>query len=357
MNTSHLNSNLDYALHYAKLGWHVFPTHTIIDGKCSCQKKKCTSPGKHPKTQHGLKDATIDTSLINKWWTQNPEANIAIRTGKESGIVAVDIDLKSNGFESLEQLNNLSQYLKTTLMSITGGGGSHLIFQNPEEPIKTRANLLPGIDIRGENGYITAPPSRHISGSCYEWFDLNLKPVKMSEWLIDEINNTSVNQTQDNPTNKIIFEGHRNNYLTSVGGKYWNQGVKKTQLKTFLLEENHLNCKPPLLESEVIKIYKSLCQYTQGKTSFLQSWKKAIRSSNLPSSSKLILHTLADHMNGDGRSCYPTQQMIADETSFIRKTIKTHIEICLDRGFITRYKHKSEHQKYINHGYIAKIPD
>ena len=68
-------SNLEYAIHYASLGWGVFPAHTIKDGICSCRKAECTSPGKHPMTRNGLKDATTDRSKILKWWNKDPDAN------------------------------------------------------------------------------------------------------------------------------------------------------------------------------------------------------------------------------------------------------------------------------------------
>lgn len=353
-NSNSLITNLDYALHYANLGWHVFPTHTIVDGMCSCKKKNCRTPGKHPMTRQGLKDATTDKIKIKKWWTNKPNANIAIRTGAISGISVIDIDLKTNGFISLEKLTNKPENPKNTLRSITGGKGNHLIYKHSGTPIKTRTGFLPGIDIRGEGGYIIAPPSLHISGSYYEWDDLDLNPIEMPHWLINEINEApEVTRTISN----YIVEGERNNYLTSVGGKQWSQGIKRFELQIFLLEENLLKCKPPLPEPEVMKIFNSLCKYKPGEKNYIFSWKRAVRLSDLPNKSKLILHTLADHMDSKGRSCYPTLELLEVETSITRKTVSEITKACEKHGFIKRYKHKSEGQKNWNYGYIAVIPE
>ena len=99
-------TNLEYALFYASLGWKVFPAHSISGDQCTCGKSDCASPGKHPRTRNGLKDATTNQSSILKWWNKTPDANIAIRTGQESGLIVLDVDTKSNGFDSLETLQN-----------------------------------------------------------------------------------------------------------------------------------------------------------------------------------------------------------------------------------------------------------
>jgi hypothetical protein len=58
---------LEYAKFYAKKGLHVFPVYWITDeGICSCKKgSECTSPGKHPITKNGYKDATTDDYTIS----------------------------------------------------------------------------------------------------------------------------------------------------------------------------------------------------------------------------------------------------------------------------------------------------
>jgi hypothetical protein len=82
---------LDAALAYAQRGWAVLPLHTVRNGQCSCGNTTCSSPGKHPHTTHGVKDATTDKATIEQWWSQWPEANIGIATGAISRLVVLDV--------------------------------------------------------------------------------------------------------------------------------------------------------------------------------------------------------------------------------------------------------------------------
>ena len=95
------------ALRYAERGWHVIPVHSVKGGGCSCGKADCPSPAKHPRTPHGLKDASLDIATIESWWSRWPDANIGIVTGAGSGIVVLDIDPRHGGDESLAQLIGL----------------------------------------------------------------------------------------------------------------------------------------------------------------------------------------------------------------------------------------------------------
>ena len=79
------------ALQYGLRGWPVLALHTIKDGVCTCSKRTaCGSPGKHPRTQHGVKDASTDTKIIADWWTRWPDANLGIATGAKSGSLSRD---------------------------------------------------------------------------------------------------------------------------------------------------------------------------------------------------------------------------------------------------------------------------
>lgn len=87
----------DIAKKYASLGWPVFPLHSITEsGRCSC-RENCASPGKHPRTITGVKEATTDPLKINAWFQKWPDANIGIATGKASGLVVFDFDFKDGG--------------------------------------------------------------------------------------------------------------------------------------------------------------------------------------------------------------------------------------------------------------------
>ncbi len=70
---------LKLALKYAKYGWHVFPV--------------TQSKTPFPNT-NGCKDATTNETEIRNFWNKFPDANIAIATGRKSGIFVLDVDVK-----------------------------------------------------------------------------------------------------------------------------------------------------------------------------------------------------------------------------------------------------------------------
>jgi Bifunctional DNA primase/polymerase, N-terminal len=70
---------VDAALAYAARGWPVFPLHTPTPAGCSCGHLDCGSIGKHPRTKHGVKDATTDEAQIRAWWKRWPHANMALQ--------------------------------------------------------------------------------------------------------------------------------------------------------------------------------------------------------------------------------------------------------------------------------------
>lgn len=256
------------ALHYAKNGLLVFPLHTVKDGKCTCGKVDCNSPAKHPRTVHGLKQASRDLNFVGNLFSSfnYQSANIAICTGKESNLVVVDVDCAKGG--SIEELYNFAskEILENTLWSKTGGG-YHLYFRYPQNiEIRNSAGKLgKNIDVRGEGGYIVAPPSLHISGKRYEFLnDNSVKPFPQA--FIEKLNKTEA-RTENKFSNgkelqkDFYLDGNRNNSLTSIAGKLRRAGLSESELEAALLKINLERCKPPLSEKKVLQIVRSISRY------------------------------------------------------------------------------------------------
>jgi hypothetical protein len=164
------NQLLRAAYDYAQRGWLVMPLHGIAEGNCTCGKKDCDSPGKHPRTPHGFKDATLDETTIESWWATWSRANLGVATGPESGFFMIGPDGQA-GIDALAELERQHGPLPRTPMLRSGGGGRHYYFAwPPEGGIKTLADVngLP-IDVRGAGGLVVAPPSVHLSGNSYAW--------------------------------------------------------------------------------------------------------------------------------------------------------------------------------------------
>ncbi len=177
------------ALDYASDGWHVLPLHSLAGPElCTCRDAStCGSPAKHPITRNGLTEATTDPVIIKSWWEKWPEANIGIRTGLISGIVVLDVDSYHGGDEGLATLVAEYGELPPTMEAETGGGGRHLVFSHPGEgyDIRNKAGLAPGVDVRGDGGYIVAPPSLHVSGAFYQWSARGTERAVLPAWLVE----------------------------------------------------------------------------------------------------------------------------------------------------------------------------
>lgn len=167
------NNKLEKALAYAAEGWPVLPLHSTVGEHCTCGKESCGSRGKHPRTKHGVKDATRDAEQITDWWTCWRDANIGLATGKLSGRLVLDVDKKhgKRGDESLRLLEEEYGPLPQTLKSVTASGGWHYVFRMPDHPIKSCMGVREGLDLLATGSYFVAPPST-IDGKTYRWTEM-----------------------------------------------------------------------------------------------------------------------------------------------------------------------------------------
>jgi len=275
--TNHL---LEAALSYVEKGWKIIPIHTPVKNGCSCGRHSCSSIGKHPRTKNGLKDATNEKNTINQWWKKWPTANIGILTGKESGIVVLDIDPQHGGDVSFDELvQNLGKF-PDTVESFTGGGGRHIFFSYPGNGViirnKAGLNDYPGIDVRGDGGYVVAPPSLHKSRKRYEW-EVSSNPADIpladiSSKLIKILGEKKDKLPPLDSKSKKIQEGARNNTLTSIAGSFRSKGMDFEEIFNSLKFLNEKRCDPALLETEIKEIAKSISKYSPGE--FIKQKKK-----------------------------------------------------------------------------------
>ena len=144
------------ALAYARRGMPVFP---------------CEPLGKRPLTRDGFWDASVDAGVVGRWWSRWPAANIGVPTGKRSGLLVLDVDPRDGGAASLTELEGAFGPLPRTTRARTGGGGEHVFFRYPGEvggEVRNSASWVgPGLDVRGEGGYVLVPPSR--TQAPYRW--------------------------------------------------------------------------------------------------------------------------------------------------------------------------------------------
>jgi Bifunctional DNA primase/polymerase, N-terminal/Primase C terminal 2 (PriCT-2)/D5 N terminal like len=175
-------SLLEPALAYAEFGWAVLPLHHVENGHCSCGNPKCKSPGKHPLTRHGVKDASKDLAIIKAWCAKWPHANIGIATGSISGLLVVDVDCEK-GEAKLAALAERGFTLPPTARVKTGrvGGLHHYLTLSPNASVPSTKD--DGLEIKADGSYVVAAGSQHQNGTQYKWIDNNL-PAPTPDWLI-----------------------------------------------------------------------------------------------------------------------------------------------------------------------------
>jgi putative DNA primase/helicase len=271
-----MNALLDAALSYAGRGWYVFPCAWIEGGACSCKDPECDSPGKHPLTPHGLLDATNDATSVREFWTKFAKANIAVVTGAKSGIAVVDVDNIDVARPELRKL--LPEYDFRSVPLQKTGKGWHLIFSYPGVHVKNGTKFLPGMDSRGDGGYIMAAPSRHISGNDYEWkAALNGSIAPLPAALLLAINGPSANSNGQKPRfdSSIVWEGisegERDATLFKYASKMRGNDTPR-DLADRLIVEASARCKPPFSERKALQKVEQAYKYPAGQTAAQNSF-------------------------------------------------------------------------------------
>ncbi len=125
-----MDNKLQQLEYYCQHHLFIFPVHWMDNGLCSCGSPTCKSPGKHPLVAHGFKSATTDSNQVHIWNERWPQANWGMRTGDiqtgGSGVVVIDIDAESSGYETWEMLRNENPEPIETVTVETGRGGSDI---------------------------------------------------------------------------------------------------------------------------------------------------------------------------------------------------------------------------------------
>jgi Bifunctional DNA primase/polymerase, N-terminal len=158
---------LAFAERYLAAGWPVFVLGRAKRPVANCAD--CRTAGHDPQgcdclTCHGFYAATADPVRVAAMIAAVPGGLLAIRTGAPSGLVVVDVDTAHGGRIDLD-------LMPPTACVATGSGGYHLYYRHPGTPVlNSQGQVAPGCDVRGDGGYVVAPPSLHpATGRAYRW--------------------------------------------------------------------------------------------------------------------------------------------------------------------------------------------
>jgi hypothetical protein len=208
-----------------------------------------------PWTEYQKRLATIEE--VRAWYKQWPWAGVGIVTGKISNLVVFDIDPGYAGEISFNKFD--------TVRCKTGRGGGHLYFLSPGYEIRSFTGLLPHLDVRAEGGLVVAPPSLHPSGNRYVWEKniLDNTPLALPEELANLIKSHEIQKSKFDPEIlEGVSEGNRNESAASIAGKII-RGLHEKEWSTVgweLLSAWNSKNNPPLAESELNLVFRSICQ-------------------------------------------------------------------------------------------------
>lgn len=216
---------------------------------------------------------------VTSWFTENPDANIAIITGEVSGIFVVDLDSSDAEKYAAEK----GGFGNTP--GVVTGRGSQYYLKRPDFPIGNSSNRERKIDVRGDGGYVVAPPSIHGSGRQYKWMEdcsiHDVDPVECPEWVLDFIKNPPKKQLKATPPvaavqantnasaqkiegNKFVdilkngtSAGDRNHTAASLVG-HLMQTVKDTNEVWEIINLWNMKNSPPLDQNELRKTFDSV---------------------------------------------------------------------------------------------------
>lgn len=244
------------ALAYAARGWPVFPV----------------KPDKTPRTLHGFKDADQDPDRIAEWWRMWPTAGIAIATGAASGLLVLDVD-GEEGAETLHELERRHGDLPATVEALTGGGGRHIYFKHPGGTVANTARRLgPGLDTRGDGGYVVAPPSIHSSGRRYEWSvdgDPELAALAPPpRWLLEETRRNGKPRPVSawrELASAGAAEGARNHSAAALAGHLLGRGIDPYVTLELVVAWDQGRNRPPLGRTEVEAVVDSIARREAAK--------------------------------------------------------------------------------------------
>ncbi|KJU75100.1 DNA replication protein [Pediococcus damnosus LMG 28219] len=231
------------------------------------------------KGGNGYLDATSDKAILNKMFSNCPQANLCLRLDT-SHLIMVDVDLhteQANGFKTLTELNKKGMKLTdNTYIESTPHDGLHYYFKAevPIHDISKAFSENSGVEIHTR--FSSVYPSE-IDGKQYEPLDgrtlADIKPAP--KWLVDKLVGQKVNWTSEHAyttrlrlkkyTGRLLDEmvqgtntGDRNVWLTKMIGRLFVTGAEPETVYELACSINERFIDQPLETKEVTTIYNSI---------------------------------------------------------------------------------------------------
>jgi hypothetical protein len=235
--------NHQWAIYYRQQGLSIFP----VKEKMPLVKWK------------EFQGRLANEEEIGSWWSQWPEADIGCVTGRITNRLVLDID-------GDEGRASISGKALPVCPSVRTRRGHQYHFRYPAGLSKsTLAGILPGVDVRGEGGYVKMPPSKCTDGTLYSFLPgLAIHETALADapaWLIELLSKGQSQTVEQNKELKPqggenwleeilegISDGGRHGALVRLAGYYFSRMAPDLAIH-HLREWNKKN-KPPIETSE-----------------------------------------------------------------------------------------------------------
>jgi archaellum biogenesis ATPase FlaH len=131
---------------------------------------------------------------LKAWAEDYPDANIAIITGKVSGVVVVDAD-SDKGMKLIKKIG-----LPKNTPTVSTNRGEHYYFRYPDCDVPSKKFKKLGLDIQSDGSYVMAPPSEHPDGGTYKWkVDLMAELPELPKKLLRQLEKTIKQKADSDP--------------------------------------------------------------------------------------------------------------------------------------------------------------
>lgn len=305
---------LQTALAYADRGFSVIPIR----------------PDKKPFIKwESYQTTKASPEEIKSWFTKWPGAMIGICTGEISGLLVVDCD-NDGAYQKIQDL--LPDSFVTCIAKTPRGYHIYLIYPKGEQ-ISNAAGIMPGVDVRGQGGYIIAPGSVNAEGKAYAWLeglgidDVALAPVpcELTRALFNNSTNKYYRERVDSFVDSADFftAGRRDEDVFSLANALVKSKLSEKYIKQ-VIDIVATNCNPPFSREEAaLKIQSAIERANRRDSSLASDVREFLLSTNGVISSTEIYSCLQLSTRDD------------------RKNVSIILKRLCDEGIIEKYGNKN----------------